>query len=369
MGIRAATPLRPRTTSPRRRRIASGLVIALSALILAACGGQAVATPTPPPQTDEPPAPTQAASPTPTTAAIEPPPNAEADPPTKPTVEAPIEPPGPSDADLRAQQLADTLAAAGIKPAAPGQRTVVVDPGHGGIDGGAAANGVAELSSNLDFALRVENILLANGYNVVLTRRDNGPSLLSPEILSADFTSTRPDREARTQLARTVSADIYVSIHSNGHPDPTVNGIEAWYHPSALDPGQNRRFGELVVGRVFAELHASGYPANSLGAKDDTCWRQFGGVCRSIYVLSPPLTLSRESLENRGYDPEVAGFEPGQNYRSTRGTAMPAVLVELLFTSNANDAAALRNGALRQAMARGVAQGVIDMLDSLPQVP
>ena len=353
------------------RRVAISAAIALTALLLVACGSAATATPTSPSQTAELPNPTEAASPTPEPAAAEQPPDTGVESTVAPVPDAPAEPSGPSYAELRAQQLADTLEAAGIQPAAPGQLTVVVDPGHGGVDGGAAANGVAEISSNLDFALRVEEILIANGYNVVLTRRDGGPSLLSPEILNADptdFTSTRPDREARTQLARTVNADVFVSIHSNGHPDPTVNGIESWYHPSALEPGQNRHFGELVVGRVFAELHASGYPANSLGTKNDTCWRQFGGVCRSIYVISPPLTLSRETLENRGYDPEAAGFLPGQNYRSTRGTAMPAVLVELLFISNPADAAALRNGALRQAMARGVAQGVIDMLDSLPSI-
>ncbi len=354
-----------RPPSARPLRLAFAFATTLAALLLVACAGATAPALLQPPPVDDPPV---EAEPAPATL-IPPPaaPTSDAEPPPPPeSNDAPTEPPGPSYAEIRAQQIADILIAAGIQPAATGQRTIVLDPGHGGPDGGAAANGVAELGSNLDFALRIEEILVANGHNVVLTRRDDGPSLLSPAILNSDFASTRPDREARTQLARTVNADLFVSIHSNGHPDPTVSGLEAWYHPSALQPGQNQHFGGLILGRVFAELQASGYAVNSLGTKDDTCWLQFGSVCRSIYVLSPPLTLSRDTLLARGYDPDAVGFVPGQNYRSTRGTAMPAVLVELLFTSNSNDAAALRNGALRQAIARGVAQGIIAMLDSLP---
>lgn len=271
---------------------------------------------------------------------------------------------GPSVAERRRQEIAATLAAAGVTAAGPDQLTVVLDPGHGGSDSGAAMNGVAELSSNLDFALRVEEILLANGLHVVLTRRDAGTSLLVPDVGGSGRSSARRDRQARAELAAFLDADVFVSIHSNGHPDPSVNGVEVWYHPSVLAAGENQRLGALILGRVLAELHASGYPGRSLGVKDDTCWRRFGRGCRSIYVLSPPITLTREGLEARGYDPAAAGFRPDQAFRSTRGTWMPAILVELLFTSNPEDAAALRNGALRQAMARGVAQGILELLRS-----
>ena len=279
-------------------------------------------------------------------------------------VEARAAAPSLRSVERRAQEILGKLAAAGVEPSAPGQLTVVLDPGHGGPDGGAAANGVAEVQSNLDFALRIEEILLANGIHIVLTRRDAGVSVLSPELRGTGRFSNRPDREARAELAAFVDADAYVSIHSNGHPDPSIHGVEAWYHPSVLAPGENQHFGALILGRVLVELSAVGYESWSLGTKDDTCWRQFGSTCRSIYVLSPPITLHREDLLARGYDPAEAGFAPAQEVLFTRGTSMPAVLVELLFTSNPDDAAALRNGVIRQALAKGVAQGVLEMLRS-----
>ena len=280
-----------------------------------------------------------------------------------------------SAAERRAIEVAAILDQAGIGVADPGQKTIVLDPGHGGADAGGALNGVAEISSNLDFALRIEEILVANGFHVVLTRRDTGPSILAGGGLDAEgqaatspdaetpassWRGTQPDREARVELAEFIEADLFVSIHSNGGPDPSVNGVEVWYHPTLLLDEANQRLGSLILGRVIAELFAYGYEASYLGLRDDTCWRQFGNVCRSLYVLSPPLRLDRAELEARGIDPSEAGFREQQQVLYSRGTEMPAVLVELLFVSNERDAAVLRDFQGRQAIARGVAQGIIE---------
>ncbi len=77
-------------------------------------------------------------------------------------------------------------------------------------------------------------------------------------------------------------------------------------------------------------------------------------------MLSPPLRLERAELEARGIDPSEAGFREQQQVLYARGTEMPAVLVELLFVSNERDAAVLRDFQGRQAIARGVAQGIIE---------
>ncbi len=367
MAIRGAQRT-PRGSTGRPRNLFSGGLLLTLALLAFACG--ASENPAPRSIDDQLPAPTTSAPLAPSAdlsvvaaalgAGI---PEPVLPPPPPSPIEMESATPRLTVAQRRAAEIGRVLADAGVAKAAVGQRTIVIDPGHGGGDPGAAANGVAEPSSNLDFALRVEEILLANGFHVILTRRDSGPSVLTPASLAQGSAPAlgRRDREARVELAAFLEADAFISIHSNGHPDPAVRGVEAWYHPTPLLAEQNRWLGVLILSRVQAELLAHGYEAASLGVKDDTCWRQFGNVCRSIYVLPPPLTWQRSVLEAQGVDPVSAGFRDGQNFLSTRGTRMPSVLVELLFVSNEEDAAVLRNFLGRQAMARGVAQGVIQL--------
>ena len=340
--------------------------VVLVGLALAACGAEAEDSPVETAETILP-AVVEQEQPAADSAASEVPSETDAAAPDPVVVETQAEPSEPrlSAAERRAIEVAAILDQAGIGAAQPGQMTVVLDPGHGGADAGGALNGVAEISSNLDFALRIEEILVANGFHVVLTRRDTGPSILAAqnpasETPASSFRSTRPDREARVELAEFIEADLFVSIHSNGGPDSSVNGVEVWYHPTPLLDAANQRLGSLILGRVIAELFAYGYKASYLGLRDDTCWRQFGNVCRSLYVLSPPLRLERAELEARGIDPSEAGFRANQQVLYARGTEMPAVLVELLFVSNERDAAVLRDFQGRQAIARGVAQGIIE---------
>ncbi len=294
MAIRGAQRT-PRGSTGRPRNLFSGGLLLTLALLAFACG--ASENPAPRSIDDQLPAPTTSAPLAPSAdlsvvaaalgAGI---PEPVLPPPPPSPIEMESATPRLTVAQRRAAEIGRVLADAGVAKAAVGQRTIVIDPGHGGGDPGAAANGVAEPSSNLDFALRVEEILLANGFHVILTRRDSGPSVLTPASLAQGSAPAlgRRDREARVELAAFLEADAFISIHSNGHPDPAVRGVEAWYHPTPLLAEQNRWLGVLILSRVQAELLAHGYEAASLGVKDDTCWRQFGNVCRSIYVLPPP---------------------------------------------------------------------------------
>ena len=265
------------------------------------------------------------------------------------------------------QWMLDALTAAGVGGEGPRQQVVVLDPGHGGADAGAELNRIKERELNLDIAERVEEILEANGYYVILTRRDEGRSYLDRR-LEAGFEpdEIRPDLHARTQLAQLADADAFVSIHSNGHPDFSVRGVEAWYQPSLyrdLAVGDaNERLAEQLLYRVFAELFASGYEAPFLGVKDASCHEVRDGRCSPIYVLAP-WTLIR-SAENLApdLDPVMRWADAKGDVLLTRGTRMPAALIEGLFVSNPTDASILRTNWGRQAIARGIAQGIIIFL-------
>ncbi len=250
-------------------------------------------------------------------------------------------------------------------PAELRQPTVVLDPGHGGDEIGAANYGVVEKHLNLDMALRIERLLQAEGVRVVLTRREDRRVASRPSP-SSSFGSMRFDLQARIDVANAEDADVFLSIHSNGSPSADERGVEVWFDPNRDFAVQNRALAETILVNVVRELTAYGYPAFDRGIKDDTCFRQRSGRCFPLFLLGLPRTTTREELLRRGVNPDILGLEPGQQAITTRATQMPGALVELLFISNAADAAMLADEGARDAMARAVADALLHMLPERP---
>ena len=250
----------------------------------------------------------------------------------------------------------------------PRRPTVVIDPGHGGPEVGAAnaAYDIAEKHSNLDMALRVEALLQAEGVRVVLTRREDARAVDLGD--STAFGSTRRDLQARVDLANTEQADLFLSIHSNGSTDGSERGVEMWYDATREFADDNRLLAETLQRHVLAELAAHGTPAANRGIEDASCWRTRFDRCFSMFVIGGPRTTTRDELIQRGASPESLSLLEGRDSITTRATEMPGVLAELLFLSNDADAAILAHDAARWAIARGLAQGLLDMLPDQPQV-
>ena len=250
------------------------------------------------------------------------------------------------------------------------QVTVVLDPGHGGDDAGAMAAGIVERESNLGIALRVEEILIARGYRVVLTRRDAGYSSLYPDDAEIpELAVERTDLQARVDQANLEGAAVFVSIHSNLSPSRAERGLEIWYDADRPFSLANFRLAEGTFQEVAAELITFGYPLKPRGLLNDRC-HSFDadlGRCLPLFVLGPPSTLTRWQVLGAGIHPDRFAFGEA-DILTTRATQMPAMLVELLFLSNSADAAMLRSNSARQAMARGVARGIVRFLEGDDQV-
>jgi N-acetylmuramoyl-L-alanine amidase len=91
-------------------------------------------------------------------------------------------------------------------PRAPG---VVIDPGHGGYDGGAQWGDVLEKDINLDISLQLRDILLAGGYRVALTRYGDY------SLVEQAQTKKREDMIRRLAIIEDKAPDFIIVIHCN----------------------------------------------------------------------------------------------------------------------------------------------------------
>ena len=109
------------------------------------------------------------------------------------------------------------ISACGWACPAVARPVIVLDPGHGGIDGGACWGGVREKTLTLMISQRVESILRARGFRTAMTRR-------------SDRTVSLPSRAA---VANGYRSAMLVSIHCNADPQHQARGIETFYTGSA----------------------------------------------------------------------------------------------------------------------------------------
>lgn len=246
---------------------------------------------------------------------------------------------------------------------------IVVDPGHGGDEIGAAANGIVEKDSNLEMGRRVERLLTQAGYRVLMTRLDSGRAVSGVDGPGQPqgFSAQRRDLQARIDIANAGGAALFISLHSNGLNDPSANGIETYYNSQRPFAAQSRVLAQTIQSAVIVEMTRTGYRVRDRGALDDSCLRAFQGQCFPLFVLGPPRISTRDEILRRGGDPDTLGFTAGQDAIASRATLMPGALVELLFTSNAEDARLLADDMARETMARGVVLGIARYLAEDPR--
>jgi len=113
--------------------------------------------------------------------------------------------------------------------------TVILDPGHGGEDGGAVSvSGAAEKSLNLSIAQVLGDMLKANGIDVIYTRTiDDG-------LYDGATVGNRKMTDLKNRLAvRRADPDaLFVSIHMNTFSDPRCHGMQLFY--SDNDPSSEQ---------------------------------------------------------------------------------------------------------------------------------
>ena len=193
-------------------------------------------------------------------------------------------------------------------------RKIVLDPGHGGFDQGAAGARIIEKNFSLRLAQRTAEILRRCGYTVLLTRN-------SDRLIPLNN---------RAAFANASRADIFVSLHCNASPDRRADGIESYCLTPAGAASTNQK-------RVST--------AKCAGNKLDP----------NNFLLAFELhraLLNRTRANDRG-------VRRGR-FAVLRDLNMPGVLLEVGFLSNPGEETRLRNAAYVEQLARGIAVGIIN---------
>ena len=133
--------------------------------------------------------------------------------------------------------------------------TIVIDPGHGGEDGGATScTGRLESAYNLDISLRLRDLLHFLGCSTVMTRTKDTAIYTQGTSLAQKKAS---DLKERVKIANQREHTVLVSIHQNKFPEPQYHGAQVFYNHvpgsrdlaeqlqtllvNALNPGSNRK--------------------------------------------------------------------------------------------------------------------------------
>lgn len=192
------------------------------------------------------------------------------------------------------------------------EMTIIIDPGHGGMDGGAVADdGTLEKGLNLSLSSDIERLLFILGARTKMTR-DTDVMLSSAESKH----KKREDLENRAAMANNGGNCIFISIHMNKFPVPKYSGLQVYYSGINQDSAALAAF---IQANVKSHLQPSNERQTKLSGS-------------SIYLLS--------------------------NIRC------PAVLIECGFLSNRDELELLKTDDYRKKLALIIAASALEFISS-----
>lgn len=215
---------------------------------------------------------------------------------------------------------------------------IVLDPGHGGDDPGAVGpNGTKEKYINLAIAQDISYLLEEDGYEVILTRKDD---TFIPLV-------------DRTNMANTQGADLFISIHCNASLKKDSNGFEIYFLSElASDP---EALATAALENSVVQLEKEKKKLDPKREKlQMLLWsmvvNEFINESSKLCSFITKEVTHNLKIENRGI--KQAGFYV------LRGAQMPAILVEAAFISNPAEEAKLRSRRFQKKIADAVYSGI-----------
>lgn len=186
---------------------------------------------------------------------------------------------------------------------------VLIDPGHGGQDGGAVCNGVLEKDINLLISKDSADLIRLLGFETALTRDDD--SFVSDSGSNVKERKLN-DMKARLQMYNSDESNVIISIHQNKFSDSKAHGSQIFFSPNN-------------------ELSKS---------------------------LAESIKLSLNQMLLTGLDRECK--RAGKDIYLLKNTKMPAVIVECGFISNFEECQRLKSREYQKQLAFCVTAGLLE---------
>lgn len=212
-----------------------------------------------------------------------------------------------------ANGLRQTAAVSGSFEANP---LIILDAGHGGIDGGcSAADGTLEREINLQVTLKTDAVFGLLGENTLLTR--NSPEDLSDSSAQTIAQKKISDIRNRTALVNSHPEAVLISIHQNAYTDKKYSGAQVFYGSKGIS--------RAIAGNIQNALTTEVDSSNKRTAK---------AVSADVYLMN--------HIE------------------------VPGVLVECGFLSNSREAEKLKTEDYQKKLAVAIAVSVSNSLSEDP---
>ena len=249
----------------------------------------------------------------------------QASPPQARAAKEPASPPGPAATRGTVPQAA---------PSAP-QRTIVIDPGHGGEEVGAKGPaGTLEKDVTLSIARKVRAAIVnALGYQVFLTRdKDEDVTL-----------------DERTATANNYKADLFISIHANASRSHGVNGAEVYFLSYQASDEESRR-----VAMTEGSAAAPGTSESAGSELNLILW----DMAQAEHLEESSALASRLQEELASATGSAGRGVKQAPFRVLVGAAMPAALIEVAFISNPEEEKMLASDAFQGKVAAAILRGI-----------
>jgi N-acetylmuramoyl-L-alanine amidase len=197
---------------------------------------------------------------------------------------------------------------------------ILIDPGHGGIDGGAVGyGGVIEKTINLSISLKLKSLFELSGFQVIMTREDDRSVHDAGSVTVRQKKVT--DIHNRSKLLAKYPNGLFISIHQNKFDRSQYSGTQVFYSNNNVE---SRPLAQFIQSNVKELLQ----PENT---------REIKAAGRNLYIL----------------------------YHA----ASPAVMVECGFLSNRDEALLLQNPQYQSQMAFAIYCGTLDYYSGLSENP
>ena len=164
----------------------------------------------------------------------------------------------------------------------PREHFIIIDPGHGGEDGGATScTGIVESVYNLDISLRLNDLFHLLGYETKIIRTTDISVYTKGETIAQKKVS---DLKERVRIANEAENALLLSIHQNNYPDSRYSGIQVFY---AQSEGS-----ELLAKQLQSSLLSNLHPKTNRDA------RKSSGVYLMEHIRCPGVLIECGFLSN-----------------------------------------------------------------------